>query len=196
MEATHMQADLIVQQKQRRFGAIPMQSFSPEEWARLLEVAKQRDPQDWLILSLAYEGFLRVSEVLALRSGDILPDGRIVCRRLKGSVTNCLPIRNTEARQFLAHVIKARPNKGDRLFDRNRRTLDWRIKRYGGAAGIPLEKCHMHATKHTACQRALEETDGRVLVVKALAGHADIGSTLSYVGMNTETALAFRNGGR
>jgi integrase/recombinase XerD len=176
----------------RRFGAVPMQAFTEDEWTRLLSAAKRQDLQDWLILSVAYEGFLRVSEVLALRSGDIMPDGRIICRRLKGSKTNALPIRNLEVRQFLDELItRHRPNKGDALFNRSRRTLDWRLKKYGVQAGVPAEKCHAHAIKHTACQAALDAT-GNILAVKALAGHSDIGSTLAYVSMTTESALAVR----
>jgi type 1 fimbriae regulatory protein FimB len=74
----------------------------------------------------------------------------------------------------------------------SRRTLDWRIKRYCEMAGIPPEKAHAHALKHTACQITMDETDGNIMAVKTLAGHSDIGSTLEYADITTEEALEIR----
>src|SRR5207244_741225 len=132
------------------------------------------------------EGFMRVSEVLSLRRADILPDGRVLIHRLKGSKTNILPIRRLDVRVALEHALAhyVAPEKGAPIFSRNRRTLDWRIKKYGRAAGIPEEKCHAHAMKHSACMSALEETNGNILAVQKLAGHADLNSTAAYTEMS------------
>jgi integrase len=170
-----------------------MQRLTEPEMERLLAIAKAEDLQDYIIFGLAFEGFMRVSEVLELRAGDILPDGRVVCHRLKGSTTNVLPIRNEDVLVAVNWLLTHRPRKGDLLFNRARRTLDWRMKQYGAKVGIPAEKCHMHAIKHGACQQALDETGGSVMAVKTLAGHASISSTMAYVGMTTEQALDLRN---
>jgi integrase len=74
----------------------------------------------------------------------------------------------------------------------NRRTLDWRIKRYGNIAGLDPIKMHAHALKHTACQITMDETDGNIMAVKTLAGHSDIGSTLVYADITTDEALKIR----
>ena len=169
-----------------------MQSLSEDELQRILGVAKQSDPQDHLIMLLAFETFGRVSEVLALRRGDVLPDGRIVLHRLKGSKTNCLPM-SAEARSILEAVLPHRPNASDLLFNRPRRTLDFRMKRYAEKAGVGAEKAHMHSLKHTACQHALDST-GNLLAVQQLAGHSDIGSTLQYAKLSVEQALQIRHG--
>jgi integrase/recombinase XerD len=170
-----------------------MQRLTDEENARLMMILKQEDLQDWLIVGLMQECFLRVSEALSLRAGDILPDGRVVCHRKKGSKTNVLPIRDPELRQGVQVLLRLRQNKTDLLFNRPRRTLDYRLKVYGAKCGVPEEKCHAHAVgKHTAAQNALEETGGNIMAVKELAGHKSINSTLAYVHMTTDEALALR----
>ena len=176
-----------------QFGRVPMQRLNPEEVSKLLAIAKHADVQDYLIIGLAYEGFMRVSEVLSLRAGDVLQDGRMCIHRMKGSVTNVLPIRNPDIWVTLKWLIdNHRKNKSDLLFNRNRRTMDYRLKMYGRTAKIAEEKLHMHALKHGACQNALEETGGNILAVQQLAGHAAINSTLKYAGMSNEDAVTLR----
>ncbi|MGC2474454.1 MAG: tyrosine-type recombinase/integrase [Candidatus Sulfotelmatobacter sp.] len=169
------------------------QSLTEEELDKLLLAARLEDLRDFVIIDLMYELFLRVSEVLALRCGDVMPDGRVVCRRLKGSKDNILPIRNLDALALVKAACEKRKDRAALLFDNvSRRTLDWRIKKYGHMAGLPPEKCHAHALKHTACQLTMDETDGNIMAVKTLAGHSDIGSTLSYADITTEDALKIR----
>lgn len=171
----------------------PMQYLTEQELGKLLKVAQLEDLRDFAIIDLMFELFLRVSEVLALRVGDILPDGRVVCRRLKGSRDNILPIRNRDALALVMTACEKRKDRAALLFDNvSRRTLDWRIKKYGHMAGLPPEKCHAHALKHTACQITMDESDGNLMAVKTLAGHSDIGSTLNYADITTEEALDIR----
>ena len=171
----------------------PQQSLTEAELEKLLTAAQLEDLRDFAIIDLMFELFLRVSEVLALRVGDILPDGRVVCRRLKGSRDNILPIRNRDALALVLTACEKRKDRAALLFDNvSRRTLDWRIKKYGHMAGLPPEKCHAHALKHTACQITMDETDGNIMAVKTLAGHSDIGSTLEYADITTDEALDIR----
>jgi integrase/recombinase XerD len=178
----------------QRFGAAPMQSLTQDELERLLTVALQEDIQDFVAIGLMFETFGRVSEVLSLRRADILPDGRVLMRRLKGSKTNVLPIRRLDVRTALQHALDhyVGPEKSAPIFSRNRRTLDWRIKRYCKLARIPEEKAHAHTLKHAACNAALEETGGNVVAVQKLAGHADLNSTARYLEMSVDHALDLR----
>ena len=177
-----------------QFGRLPMQRMTTEERDRLSLYLRDNDLQDWLIWRLMEEGFLRISEVLSLRAGDVLPDGRIVCHRKKGSKANVLPVRDSEVWSALLCLLKIRPHKADVLFNRPRRTFDWRLKQAGEKCGIPVEKCHAHTAKHNACQEALDETGHNVLAVKELAGHESISSTLIYLNMTTADALKLREG--
>jgi integrase len=175
-----------------RFGAVPMQSLTPAENARLTAYLRETDTQDYLIWCLMQEGFLRVSEVLNLRNGDVMPDGRIICHRGKNSGTNILPIMSEDVLVTLRWLLTKRPNKSQLLFDRPRRTFDWRLKRAGEALGLPIEKMHAHAAKHTACMDMMVQTDGRIMAVKTIAGHRSVTSTLKYTNMTTEQALQYR----
>jgi len=171
-----------------------MQSFTKEELDALLLIAHQQDLRDFVILDLMFELFLRVSEVLELRVGDVLPNRRIVCRRKKGSRDNILPVRNRHAWALIRAACETRRDRAALLFDNySRRTLDWRIKRYCAIVGIPHEKAHAHAMKHTACQLTMNETEGNIMAVKALAGHSDIDSTLRYSDLTAEEALEIRD---
>lgn len=170
----------------------PQQSLTPEELERLLTAARLEDTRDFCVIDLMYELFLRVSEVLDLRCGQVMPDGRVKCVRMKGSKTNVLPIRNAEVRALVLEECRTK-TPYDKLFGKySRRTLDWRIKRYGNIAGLDPIKMHAHALKHTACQITMDETDGNIMAVKQLAGHSDIGSTLQYADVTTEQALEIR----
>lgn len=172
---------------------LPRQYLTEEELDRLLSVAKCEDLRDFAIIDVSYECFLRVSEVLNLRVGDVLPDGRIICRRLKGSKTNVLPIRNQDAWALIMAAVERRKDRAALLFDNvSRRTLDWRLKRYAHLARIPEEKAHMHALKHSACQHELDAT-GNVLATQKLAGHAYIGSTMEYCDMTIDQALSIHD---
>jgi integrase len=175
-----------------QFGRVPMQYLTPLENARLKLYLEQNDVQDWLLWCLAEELFLRVSEVLSLRAGDVLSDGRVVCHRKKGSETNVLPLRDPKVKAIVVEYAKRKAHKGDPLFTRSRRTLDWRLKEAGRRCGVPEEKCHMHSAKHTACQVALQQTDNNILAVQKLAGHASVDSTLRYTQFTVEQALAMR----
>lgn len=170
----------------------PQQSLTTEELDRLLTAAKLEDTRDFCVIDLMYELFLRVSEVLALTVGQVMPDGRVKCVRMKGSQTNILPIRNAEVRALVLEECRTKPPYAKLFGQYNRRTLDWRIKRYGNIAGLDPLKMHAHALKHSACQHTMDETDGNIMAVKQLAGHSDIGSTLQYADITTEQALEIR----
>lgn len=177
---------------QHSFGRMPMQSLTPDEDKLLKDYLKENDLQDWAIWCLIQEGFFRISEVLALRAGDITADGRIYCHRGKNSGPNILPIMDEQLLVMIRHQVSKCATKSTPLFNRPRRTFDWRLKQAGKALGLPVEKMHAHAGKHTACQQALVDTDGRIFAVKTLAGHKSILSTLKYTVMSTEQALKYR----
>ena len=63
---------------------------------KLLSAAKlspRHGTRNHLMILLAFRHALRISEVVGLRVSDInLDEGRIYCKRLKGSVTNTHPM--------------------------------------------------------------------------------------------------------
>ena len=63
--------------------------LTASELRQLLDATNDRNARDYCMVLIAYRHGLRASEVCGLRAEAVdLPGGRIVCHRLKGSVTN------------------------------------------------------------------------------------------------------------
>ena len=79
---------------------------------KLLTAAKsfpRHGLRNHLMILLAYRHALRITEVINLRASDInLDEGRIYCKRLKGSVTNTHPMEGDEIR-LCRRWLKERP---------------------------------------------------------------------------------------
>jgi type 1 fimbriae regulatory protein FimB len=134
-----------------------------EELARLFAVARA-SPRDRALFLIAYRHGLRASEVGLLRTDDIdFRALRIMVHRLKGSHSGAHPMQPDEVKALRAH-LRGQPsppspvlfpsNRGDPIA---RRTLDWLIKRYGEAAGLPPAKRHFHCLKHSIATHLLED---------------------------------------
>jgi site-specific recombinase XerD len=54
------------------------------------------------------------------------------------------------------------------------------MKGYCAAAGIPAEKAHMHALKHS-CGTHLSAREADIVAIQDHLGHASIGNTMKYV---------------
>jgi len=69
--------------------------------------------------------------------------------------------------------------KGGGAIDSMRR-LHGLMKGYCAAAGIPAEKAHMHALKHS-CGTHLSAREADIVAIQDHLGHASIGNTMKYV---------------
>jgi len=115
-----------------------------------------------------------------------LAAGRIVCRRLKGSVTNWQRLAVDEV-SALREWLKARPETGSRaLFvdddgnEFSRFQLYRMFRRHALAAGIPVEKCHPHVLKHSLGTH-LANAGVPVQVIQQRLGHRCISNTMVYL---------------
>jgi site-specific recombinase XerD len=61
------------------------------------------------------------------------------------------------------------------------------MKYYCRLAGIPDEKAHPHALKHSCCTHLLSDQRESIVDVQAHVGHSDIRNTMIYAKL-TETA--------
>lgn len=111
------------------------------------------------IFYLAEYGALRASEVGMIKVSDFNRSARtIYFRRLKGSKNNTLRILEPRVYDSLIEYLNHRSTAdidSDLLFlsqkgtPISRKTLDDIMKKYCLMAGIPKEKAHFHALKHT-----------------------------------------------
>ena len=127
--------------------------FSPDEIRRFFAVLKGN--RDKAMFRVMYLKALRASEVGMLRMEDYHErEGRLFVRRLKHSKAGEFRLHRQEG-QFLRAWIRERGRAPGAIFrSRNhrpisRRQLDRLVKAYGAAAGLPAEKCHAHAFKHS-----------------------------------------------
>ncbi len=172
-----------------------MNHLTPEELLVLLRVAKSGSQRDWAMILLAYRHGLRASEVCGLRLSDVdLKDGSISVQRLKGSLKTTQPLYRHRGLPLLDETaalrawLRKRPADGsDFLFTSQKggrldRTQFFRLfQTYAGIAGLPTEKRHPHALKHSLASHLVAGNVNLALVKQAL-GHRSINSTMKYVG--------------
>ncbi|MBT9586939.1 tyrosine-type recombinase/integrase, partial [bacterium] len=141
-------------------------------------------PRDRLILRLLYATALRVSELLALVSGDIDERGRLFVRTAKGDQDR-YALLDPQSLQRLQQYAQERP-PGQRLFATTRahiHALTVRAARQLGllqkyqALGLSLSP---HSFRH-ACASHCYQQAMPVDMVRKMLGHADLRNTLLYI---------------
>jgi site-specific recombinase XerD len=156
-----------------------------EELARLF-TATHANARDRALFLLAYRHGLRASEVGLLRTDDIdFRALRIMVHRLKGSRSGAHPMQPDEVKALRAYLREQPSPPSPILFLSNRRdpiarrTLDWLMKRYGEAAGVPPAKRHFHCLKHSIATHLLE-AGADLRFVQDWLGHSNIQNTVVY----------------
>jgi integrase len=173
-----------------------------EELLDVFETARRRSTRDHAMLLVCFQHALRASELVSLKVSDI--DWRnmeITVQRLKGSLTTTQPLFRMRGRPCMDEVhtlrswLKERPrDSGSDLlflskkgrFDRNtvnrmfakycRLASEVRVAR--GERPIADSCRHIHALKHSRITSVVGKMD--LYLVKLLAGHAVLSSTLVY----------------
>lgn len=143
----------------------------------------------WLMLQLAFEGGLRVSEMCGLTIHDInIDNGTMLCRRGKGSNTTTIYLTK-ETLKKLDDYIKIF-NPVEHLFLSSKGTpytqgsVNKMFKRYCEKAKIPVLKRRFHVLKHTRGV-FLAEKGLNLQQIKNFLGHKSIQSTLVYAVFTT-----------
>jgi len=185
----------------RRQSKLSMIHLEPAEVLSVLRAAKATGSRQWAMIVVAYKHGLRASEVCNLRLDDIdMKNGSIVVERLKGSL--CTTQALTEHRgepllnelKALREWLRQRPDDGsDYLFTSQKggrldRSQFFRLfKAVASAAGLPAEKQHPHALKHSIASHLVSANVNLALVRQQL-GHKSIGSTMRYVTTSDQQA--------
>jgi type 1 fimbriae regulatory protein FimB len=178
-----------------------MSYLSPDELLRVLRVAKEHSLRNWCMVLLSYRHGLRASEVCGLRRGDVdMKSSSITVARLKGSLKTQQPLYPHKGQPLLDEIkaLKAylaeRPETGSNaLFVSGKGShLDrsaWNriFKAIAEEAGLPAEKCHCHVLKHTLANH-LVKGNVNLAFVKQSLGHANIQSTMKYLGVTDAEA--------
>lgn len=162
------------------------QVLDADEVAQLVEVdvAAPIDARDRAMLELFYSSALRLSELCALRWGDLdLAEGFV--RVLgKGNKTRVVPVGRF-ARAALGELLAARKAKAiDPVFPGRHgapigpRAIQKRMKLLALKQGVH-KNVHPHLLRHSCASHVLESS-GDLRGVQELLGHADIATTQIY----------------
>jgi integrase len=178
-----------------------LKHLTEDELLDVFETARRRSSRDHALLIVCFQHALRASELVSLSLGDI--DWRnmeITIRRLKGSLKTTQPLFRMRGRPCMDEVsalrtwLNERPrDSGDLLFVSqkgrfNRNTVNRIFAKYCRLASEarvargekPIaESCwHIHSLKHSRVTSVVGKMD--LYLVKLLAGHAALSSTLRY----------------
>jgi integrase/recombinase XerD len=145
------------------------------------------DKRDRAIFALAYYQGLRAHEVGLLQLADYRErDGHLFIHRGKNSISRHYALTKKGLVAIRAW-IKQRGNAPGPLFPSRqgnagitRGRLDQMMKHYGLLAGIPPEKRHMHALKHS-CGTHMSERGESAEAIQDWLGHRDPRSTDVYM---------------
>jgi len=184
-----------------RHRASRMTHLTPGELLSVLKAARARSARDWAMVLLAYRHGLRASEVCGLKLDDMdLKTGSVAIRRLKGSLQTIQPLYRHKGQPLLDEMAALRawmrerePDGSDYLFlsqkgGRLHRSQFFRIfQACAEAAGLPSQKRHPHALKHSLASHLVAGNVNLALVRQCL-GHKTIGSTMKYVAVSDSQA--------
>jgi site-specific recombinase XerD len=178
-----------------------MTHLTPDEILAALKAAKAHSARDHCMVLLAYRHGMRASEVCGLKLADVdLRSESVSIRRLKGSLTTIQPLYRHRGQPLLDEVsalrawLRARNGDGsDYLFvsqkgGRLHRSQFFRVfQDCAEGAGLPPEKRHPHALKHSLATHLIAGNVNLALVKQCL-GHKAIGSTMKYVAVSDRQA--------
>ena len=170
-----------------------------EEIRALLEAPQPNDHtgiRNRAILEILYATGMRVSELINLRLGNVLPDVHLVRIIGKGQKERVVPIGEIALEWLEKYTNEARPyflvngKPTDLIFMNTRggtlsRMMIWLIVRNAArAAGIDRD-VHPHTLRHSFASHLLQG-GADLRAVQEMLGHSDIGTTDIYVHTDRE----------
>jgi len=192
--------------------------MTPEEVRRLKEVCrraaeealrrgKKGPVRDWAILHVALDAGLRVSEITALKVGDLILDSghsAIIVRRGKGGKKRGVEI-GRPLREHLLEFLEwkkavGEPTDPDSLLFLSprggaltRQAVYHMFKRYARQAGLP-DRFTIHSCRHTYASMLYKASRYNLRLVQKQLGHASIRTTQVYADVLSEDTLEAVNG--
>ena len=173
--------------------------LSEEETFRMLDAVSGKTPRelrDRAMLEVMYGCGLRVSELCALSTDDIIADGELLRVLGKGSKERVVPIGKAAGRALTDYFASARDvfTKGDPSVTAvfvtrlrkpfTRQAVFKMIKERATAVGIDPKRISPHVLRHCFASHMLQH-GADIRAIQELLGHADIGTTQIYTHVDT-----------
>lgn len=168
--------------------------LSEEETFKMLDSVSGKEPRelrDRAMLEVMYGCGLRVSELCALSTDDIIADGELLRVLGKGSKERVVPIGKAAGRALSDYFASARDifTKGDPSVTHvfvtrlkkpfTRQAVFKMIRERATAVDIAPERISPHVLRHCFASHMLQH-GADIRAIQELLGHADIGTTQVY----------------
>jgi len=184
-----------------RLAARRPRALDPVYVRRLLRQVNQAGPpRDRAIVELLLGAGLRVSELLALRVGDLTLGerrGEVVVRRGKGGSQRRVPL-TAPVRRALQAYLDSQPDRrgdaplwvGERGPLRDRSGIFNLLKKYAYQAGLDPDPISPHVLRHTMATRYLAANPDDLRGLAAILGHANLNTVMIYTEPTAEDLAA------
>ncbi|OKO70566.1 integrase, partial [Bradyrhizobium sp. NAS80.1] len=170
-------------------------------WSIRTRLLIERRTRDLALFNLAIDSKLRGCDVVALRVKDVAPNGYAVDRATVRQTKTGRPVKfelTDQTRQAVDDFLKdAGKSRGEYLFTgrrvRDRATTTRQYARllanWVGSSGLGPRVFGTHSLRRTKAPLIYRRT-GSLRVVQLLLGHTKIESTVRYLGIEVDDALA------
>jgi type 1 fimbriae regulatory protein FimE len=182
-----------------------MRYLEPEELLAVLEAARKYGTREWCMFLLAYRHGLRASEITHLTLVDVA-DGRIDCRRLKGSLRTIHKLERhhnpllDETKALAAWLADRGEADGSQMLFTSRegggmhRSQAFRLfQKIATRAGISKDRRFFHVLKHSICTHLVQLDNANIAYVRQAIGHKDPKSTIQYTHVTDKQASSMVN---
>jgi integrase len=180
----------------------PKRALKPKEvWAIRFELGGRPNPRDRALFDLAIDSKLRGCDLVKLRIGDIVSGGQIrhratvvqqktgrpvqfeLSETTRESVHKWLTLRGGSIEEY---VFTSRLHGSAHMSTRQYGRL---VHEWVAAVGLNTEDYGTHSLRRTKASILYKQT-GNLRAVQILLGHTRIESTVRYLGVDVEDALA------
>jgi integrase len=180
----------------------PKRALKPKEvWAIRFELGGRSNPRDRALFDLAIDSKLRGCDLVKLRIGDIVSGGQIRHRATVVQQKTGRPVQfeltETTRESVLKWLTLRRGSIEEYVFtSRLHDSAHMSTRQYGrlvhewvAAVGLNSEDYGTHSLRRTKASILYKQT-GNLRAVQILLGHTRIESTVRYLGVDVEDALA------
>ena len=170
-------------------------------WAIRTRLQLSKKVRDLALFNLAIDSKLRGCDVVRLRVDDVAPNGYALDRATVRQRKTGRPVKfeiTEQTRQAVDEYLKlVRKDPGDFLFtgrrgkDRNLTTRQYArlVSEWIGSIGLDASLFGTHSLRRTKATLIYRRT-GNLRAVQLLLGHTKVESTVRYLGIEVEDALA------
>ena len=169
-------------------------------WAIRTRLQIEQQLRDLALFNLAIDSKLRGCDVVAIRVDDVAPNGHAIARATVRQKKTGRPVRfelTEQTRQAINEYLVASGRKaGDYLFNGRRSGQSMTTRQYArllsewlSAIGLDPRVYGTHSLRRTKATLIYRRT-GNLRAVQLLLGHTKIESTVRYLGIDVDDALA------